>query len=506
VRTYRRRAARAPLAAAAFAAAAVLTAGLTLAAVAGPAGAAVPIPSVPGAGVPTFIGSAAVANPIASFPRPQNPHLAANDGNNIHNDAYATDSYAGSGPLGHRTKVTSALYGVDECATDEFDRAGNLVGLCVGVEGPALFLMNPRTLNVRARYELPPRHVKAGANPLTDLCGGAYSYLDNLDQVVVDTTDRTIQIVADTGRKLVLRKTYDVTAAVPASDCMLALLPDWSGRIWFVTSHGVVGNVDPATSALHWTTLPGEIIDNSFAVDETGGVFIVSDHAMYRFDAAPGTGAPVVTWRQPYDRGSVQKPGQLAQGSGTTPTLIGSDLVAITDNADPQMHVLVYDRSAASGGAPVCSSAVFTPGQSDTENSLVAVGNSLYVENNYGYKGPQSTLLGATTKPGIARVDVTGAGGGGTCSTVWTNNSVAPTSVAKAALGNGLLYAYTKPANALGIDAWYLTAIDLRSGATVFSQLAGTGPGYNNHYAAIYLADGVAYVPTLTGMVRFSDR
>ncbi len=484
-------------------AAAALLALTGFAAVGGAAGAAVGIPSTPGAPVPKFIGAPAVANPIASFPVPQNPYMAANPGNNIHDDAYATDSYPGAGPLGNRIKVTSALYGVDECATDAFDTRGQIVGLCVGAEGPSLFLMNPRSLNIRARYELPLRHLKAGENPLTDLCGGAYFYLDNLDQVVVDTTDRTIQVVADTGKKFALRKTYDLTAAVPASDCLVALLPDWSGRIWFVSSHGVVGNVDPVTSAVHWTTLPGEIIDNSFAVDETGGVFIASDHAMYRFDADPVTGAPVATWRQPYDRGSEQKPGQLAQGTGTTPTLVGSNLVAITDNADPQMHVLVYNRSAASGGSLVCSSGVFTPGQSDTENSLVAVGNSLYAENNYGYKGPQSTLLGATTKPGIARVDVNGS----TCSTVWTNQSIAPTSVAKASLASGLLYAYTKPANALGTDAWYLTAIDLRTGATVYSQLAGTGAEFNNHYAAIYLGpDGTAYVPTLTGMVRFSDR
>ena len=67
-------------------------------------------------------------------------------------------------------------------------------------------------------------------------------------------------------------------------------------------------------------------------------------------------------------------------------------------------------------------------------------------------------------------------------------------------------YAYTKPANALLIDAWYLTAIDIRTGQTAFSKLAGTGPNFNNHYAAIYLGpDGSAYIATLTGMLRFRD-
>jgi hypothetical protein len=109
--------------------------------------------------------------------------------------------------------------------------------------------------------------------------------------------------------------------------------------------------------------------------------------------------------------------------------------------------------------------------------------------------------LGATTSPGIARVDVVD----GHCSTAWTSTEVAPTSVPKASLATGLLYVYTKPA-ALLVDAWYFTAIDLRTGRTAFSQLTGTGPGYNNHYAAVYLGpDGSAYIATLTGMLRIRD-
>lgn len=40
----------------------------------------------------------------------------------------------------------------------------------------------------------------------------------------------------------------------------------------------------------------------------------------------------------------------------------------------------------------------------------------------------------------------------------------------------------------------------------MFSRLTGTGPEYNNHYAAIYLgSDGSAYIATLAGMVRVRD-
>ena len=476
-----------------------LLAALGTFAVATSAQAVLPIPSSPGALlVPAFIGAPSAAAPISSFAVPQNPHLAPNGKNNMHDDAYGTNNYAWAGPTGHATKVTSALYGVEECATEAFDRHGQIVALCGQLTGPILRLLNPATLAVRASYRLPGRDLTSGANPLSDLCGGAYFYLDNLDRAVVATTNAQIRVVSDTGGAFTLVRTYNLLPSIPSGDCLIALMPAWDGTIWFLTHGGTIGTVNPVSGAVRTLTMPGEIFANSFSVDETGGVYAVTDHAMYRFDAN-STGAPSVTWREAYDRGSTQKPGQLSQGSGTTPTLVGSDLVAITDNADPQMHVVVYDRAT---GAFVCQQAVFAPGASDTENSLVAVGNSLIVENNYGYQGPQSTLFGKATSPGIAKVDVNA----GQCSLAWTNPSIAPTSVAKASLHSGLLYAYTKPASALGIDAWYLTAIDIRTGATAFSRLAGVGPQFNNHYAAIYLGpDGSAYIATLTGMLRFRD-
>ena len=146
---------------------------------------------------------------------------------------------------------------------------------------------------------------------------------------------------------------------------------------------------------------------------------------------------------------------------------------------------------------------MFAAGASATENSLTAAGNSVLVENNYGYAGIQSTLLGKSTTPGFARVVIRRKG----CALAWSNDTIiAPSSVPKASLGNGLLYAYTKPPRADGIDAWYVTAIDLRTGETRWSRLTGTGVQWNNHYSSIYLGpDGALYVATLAGLVRVKD-
>ena len=451
---------------------------------------------------PTFVGRAAEADPRNSFTVPEHPFMAPNGRSNMHNDAYMTDAYDGPGPLSG-AKVTSAFLGIEECATMAFDSKDRIVGLCGGAEGSRLMLFDPDTLEILGAFPLPPRKVRPGQSPLTDLCGGAYFYLDRNDRAFIATTNDEVWVVAVGETGFALERRYDATGAIEGDDCLIADLPDWSGNIWFVTLAGGVGVIDPVSGAMKSVRLPGERIVNSFAIDENGGVFIVSDHALYRFEAG-ADGAPVISWRTPYERGTRTKPGQLSQGSGTTPTLIGNNLVAITDNADPHMNVSVYRRGeSGSGGSHVCSAPVFAPNAGATENSIIAVGRSLYVENNYGYTGPQSTMRGASTTGGVVRVDITEDD---QCEVVWTNPEVAPTSVPKASLASGLLYVYAKPPRADGVEAWYLAAIDLDTGETVYRRLTGTGTQWNNHYASIYLGpDGAAFVPLLTGIVRIAD-
>src|SRR5262249_21244250 len=165
---------------------------------------------------------------------------------------------------------------------------------------------------------------------------------------------------------------------------------------------------------------------------------------------------------------------------------------AITDNAN-RMHVIVYERAGRHGGREVCRRGVFSAGASDTENSLVAFGNSMIVENNYGYTF-QNMQAGQLTSPGISRVDVKQ----GRCRTAWTSQERAPSGVAKASLGSGLLYAWTRPQTSDGSQPWYFTAISLRSGRTLYSKLVGAGTFYNDHYAPISIGPtGAAYSGTL---------
>ncbi|NPC97087.1 hypothetical protein HOQ23_09930 [Nocardioides sp. zg-DK7169] len=458
-----------------------------------------PVPPGPGLAVsPSYLGRPARVQPI-DMVVPQHPALAPNGRSTMHNDAWSSDAYPGPGPVGDSVEVDSAWFGLEECATLAFDRHDRLVALCGDLSGPTLRVLDPDSMRPLASKTLPER-ADTGTRPWEDLCGGSYFYLDAADRAVLATTDRRVLVVetsdAEGEADLTTHATHDLTSAVPEDDCLIALMPDWSGRIWWVTREGRVGTIarDGRISSLEL----GEEVANSMSVDESG-IYLVTTEALHKL-AADRRDRPVVRWRTAYDRGSERKPGQLTQGSGTTPTILPGGVVAITDNAEPRMNV-VFVR--AEDGAEICRAAVFDAGASATENSLVAVGDGVVVENNHGYTAPWRTLLGRTTPGGFARVDHRD----GDCEVVWTSEEVAPSSVAKASLATGLVYAWTKPQNRWGVNAWYFTALDARTGRTVFSVRAGLGTLMNNHYAAITLGpDGSAYIATLGGMVRVRDK
>jgi hypothetical protein len=482
-----------------------------------------PIPSSSGAGraVP-FIGTPRAAQPfVFGEQAPRHPYMAPNGRSNLHDDAYQSDAYTWAGPLG-RSMTQTSTFQVQECASVTLDSRGRLVTVCVGLARPTLELLDPHTLQELASYTLPPRRPGSATKTFSSFGGGGYFYLDNQDRAVVPTNDGHVDVIAEAGDAFTLVSQYDISAVVGKSS-IISALPDWSGRLWFVVGNGAVGFIDPASGVVR-TKLLHESIGNSFAVDETGGVFVVTDDALYRFDVVGGQ--PTITWRVTYDQGTRIKPGQTEHGSGTTPTIIRrgtQHFVTITDNADPRMHVLVYRADKTAPGAPICSMPVFGANTGDTDNSLIAVGNSIVVENNYGYTGPSEEpptdpfRITPTSQPGVDRIDVDYSNGG--CHIAWANTDVrVPSSVSKASAAAGLVYVYEhptaqqvqyagrRPPNALASDPWYFTALDIRTGKRVWSKLVGYGLGYNNHYAPITITpDGTAYVGVLGGLVALRD-
>ena len=208
----------------------------------------------------------------------------------------------GPGPSGSHPRSTPPGTASRSAPTSPSTPTAGWSAFCGDLHGPRLHVIDPDSY-ATARDQGAARPPGA-AKPWGSTCGGAHFYLDDADRAVVATTDRQVLVVATADAEgdpdLTTRASYDLSKQVPADDCLTALMPDWEGRIWWVTRQGRVGTVGPAGDAQVLDL--GEDVANSIAVDQ-GGVYVVTTQALYRLRAQAG-GRPAVTWRAAYDRGS----------------------------------------------------------------------------------------------------------------------------------------------------------------------------------------------------------
>lgn len=472
---------------------------------------------------PDYYGAPAVSQPLGEVEVPQHPYLAPEGVNGMHGNSYNTGSYSFSGPLGINPVVKSRSMNVfgGLVATLMFDSKGRIMCISGNVVGFRLLLLDAESLEILAETRLPQRASTVEffktfdfSHISNDTSGGAYCHLLEGDRPIIGNSDNVIQIFyideSSGNPEWKIEKEWDISSKLPEGSYITDAIPDYDGNIWFVTRPGEVGYIDPDTNEVHMMNLKNEEIQNTLAT-AADGVYIVSDHAMYRFEINT-KGEPVYTWRTEYDRGSSVKPGAINQGSGTTPTLLDvpcSDgsvkkLCAITDNADSRVNMVIYDRE---NGKVIENIPLFEEGHSVSENSLIAYGRSFIVENNYSDTGAGFLENNPTSYPGVIRVDMnedcTGA------EIVWESNEAAATVVPKLSTGNGLVYLYTREINDDIPDsavAWYLTAIDFRTGKTVYKVFTGTGKNWNNSYGPITIGpNGSAYVGVFNGVISVSD-
>ena len=465
-----------------------------------PATASAQIPETPDSDPPpTFTGNAWTAQPVFAPPAPRHPFMAPNQRSNVHSDAFQTDTNVWSGPLGNDLEVISHYEppgGV--CGSITFNSQNQIISTCLQVRAVRLKLFDAQTLEELASMELPPR--PPNPNPFQDFAGGGYFYLDNQDRAVVPTTERHVLVVGVKDGEFAVEQDYDLSDTIPSGSKIISALPDWKGRIWLATIDGLVVVIDPATGEVKTHDL-GEVVQNSFAVGDRSGVYIVSAAALYRFKA-DASGAPLVKWRKVYENTGEQKPGQVSAGSGTTPTLHGDNWVSITDNADP-MNVVVYKRR---NGKEICRQPVFEQGAGSTDNSLIGAGHSIIVENNYGYTGPTATTMGGRTEPGVERVDID-ADGVGLPQGLALRRDLAHAGAEALARERPGVRLHAGPTSRDPDDPWFLTALDFRTGKTVWERLTGQGIAFNNNYAPVTIGpDGTAYVGVLGGLLLVRDK
>ncbi|WP_419535031.1 hypothetical protein [Endozoicomonas sp.] len=459
--------------------------------------------------VPVELGAPAVAQPMPSALQPDHPWLAESQRSSMHGGSYNRNITDYPGPLGENTQAIhrnfSSIVGV--APNIAFDAKGRLITVSIKLTGVELHLLNPDTLETIAQYDMPMK--TSGDNS-----GGGYFHLDHKDRPILAPADNTIKILEldESGDQpqWVVAEEYDITGVMPEDSNIHDVMPDWERNLWFVTSNGYTGYRDQKTGEFHTYQMEGvdEVIQNSFAVDQEG-VYIVSTHALYQFKIDTESGKPYWSWRMPYDRGEAQKPGTLSFGSGTSPTLIGDDLVTIADDGSPSTHLMVYRRNSdIEGNREVCKVPLFKPGESATENSILVYGNAMVVQNDYGHVYSGNAL---ETSPGVMRIDVRKDRSG--CDVTW-NSELLSQSLPILSTDNGILYFYTfkKQNDNDRLGGWYLTAVDFDTGEEKFDRLIGTGSGgitdtLSSVTAPVVLGpNGAAYVGIRTGVVAAVDQ
>ncbi|MBJ7457732.1 MAG: hypothetical protein JHD02_00945 [Thermoleophilaceae bacterium] len=447
-----------------------------------------------------MMAGAASADEFGPF-APANPFAAAGGASTMHGDAAASDASPTAGP-GQFAPVRYTALGA-ACPTVLQGADGIPIALCTTIIGrkPTVYQLDPRSGLAVASLTL-----EAGEN----LFGGVYPYIDNRDRIVVVDSDGDLLRIAHSRNFLGFGKLWiesrtplapALSAHCPAA-CggVVGIAPDWQGRVWFATAQGISGFFDPASGEVKTLPLgPGERVSNSIAT-APGRTAVVSDHALYLLDV-DGDGMPRIRWRYAYDRGPSRKPGQLSYGSGATPTFFGpqdgSRFLAITDNADPAEHLLVFDSTTAVGSppAPTCEIPVLTPGPSGTENSPIGSGRSVFVASTYGYPYPASPAgepdpipASAPFTGGLTRIDLTDGGG---CAVRW-QTSLRSAAVPRLDVKRGLIYTTTRttPLTSSGtgyVDGYSLVGVDAADGSVSQSTPLG----------ATYLAETLQMAPTI---------
>jgi hypothetical protein len=222
------------------------------------------------------------------------------------------------------------------------------------------------------RFEVIDTYIPAereGANAPTVPLGvsGAYAAIDSENQFIVGRT-RFVSffgdsIEGDRSSSIELKKRIHMPAEAFCNeeDIIAGMSLTYDGHLAFVTELGNLfvistdadpdnlGDVPVISTNPDCATADRadlEIVSNSIAIDEDGGIYVVTSAAMYRFDWDGE--ALALVWRTEYQTVEKPSPIRLGPGSGSTPSLMGTAadddrFVVITDGQE-LMHVVLFWR------------------------------------------------------------------------------------------------------------------------------------------------------------------
>ncbi|MGH9126507.1 MAG: hypothetical protein ACRDZ8_17535 [Acidimicrobiales bacterium] len=520
----------------------------------------------PAVDAPLFVGQGAFANPL-----PETTDIAPSLVT-ARVDAANSGVVDGPAPLGTAPVAGSAALSLEPPLL--WSRAGVTAGCRIEVQPRGttncLAALDTSTMTVTARWAPPGQSLNA-----------ATAVLDSQGRVVVTTMQGHLFVLSrpgGTGGSFQVVRDIDLSGHLGPGQVLAFAVADADGDLWFSTGATSVAGTPATDTTVGYVTTSDQVVSAPLAGELVSTAPAVNGEDVYLATAPSGPAAPEPTtadegavydltatgtavqtrWREPYDAGTSIKPGAEMRGTGAPIVLLGSQYVAVTDNADSQEHLLVFLQGAvpaavpattstssttgarASGAATnggggagadprlVCQVDLFSAGTSAVTTAPIGYSaggtTSVVVANGYGtppapvtpstagsgaasdsaiQNGPANSLN--AMPGGVQRIDVLANGSG--CQTVWS----APVRLQSApvlATTAGLLYGYTQdPVRAAtGIYVWYFAGIDFRSGNVLWQQRAGAGATKNDAGLPTEVGtDGVLYQLLPLGLVWMHD-
>ncbi len=381
---------------------------------------------------------------------------------------------------------------------------------------------------------------------------GAYNVLDRDNHLVVGR-GRSIDVYGDAVpgdrfSKIALLKhfAFPDAALCGPDDTLVGITMLFDGRIAFASQLGVVGTLprepermraqDLVTTSINGDRCTGASADdrsldqvsNSIAADEHGGIYVVTSQAIYRYDW-DGTRV-TLGWRAAYAAGGTSSSVRIGDGSGSTPTLMGTGpgqdrFVVITDG-QRLVHLDLFWRDEIPAdwkGLPgkdrrlACEVPVTfgdaNATESQNEQSVLVRGYGAVVPNNQlrddsafaSLSGNPRQLAAAlaggdrnNAPHGLERIDWDPKTR--TCRTRWANREVSlPNGIPSMSTASGLIYGIGQRDG-----TWGLEGIDFDTGVSRLRVDTTSGAEQNSAYAATTVGpNGTIWTGNIGGYTVF---
>lgn len=383
---------------------------------------------------------------------------------------------------------------------------------------------------------------------------GAYSVLDRDGHLIV-AHRQSLDVYGDEdpGRRtspIAKLHSFDLSGAFCRDDDrIVGITMLYDGMVAFATELGVVGVVPRQPDRMRAGNLRTvsqngadcrddgvpredlESVSNSIAADERGGIYVVTSKAQYKFHWDGRTLSRA--WRARYATGGVEGGARLGAGSGSTPSLMGTEpgddrFVVITDGR-PLMHLVLMwrdriprDWEPIAPGKPrrIACEVPIRFGDPERERSVseqsplvrgravVVVDNTHALDPAYAAMPEQVrpfSVVGDQVEPnaphGIQRVDWRPRSR--TCAVRWANPDVSmPNGIPTMSVRSGLIYDV-----GLHDGVWGLSGVDFRTGEEKLFVPASPEPFQNSFFAASQVGPrGAVWTGNMQGLTVFRPR